>query len=142
MFVLIASKGLYSHAGTCFSAAAWTTISTPSNARIKRSLSRTSPIKNLNLSRYGLNSSIFSIKNFLYSYLENTMIFLILGYLLKIVSINFLPKLPVPPVTKIVLLFNIYTPLIFFYTITNVISFQLHKIALYVIFFLWEEFCF
>jgi hypothetical protein len=32
-FVLTASKGLYSAAGTCFNAAACTTKSTPSNAR-------------------------------------------------------------------------------------------------------------
>tara|TARA_B100000131_G_C17616460_1_gene409908 strand:- start:91 stop:225 length:135 start_codon:yes stop_codon:yes gene_type:complete len=43
--VLIASNGLYSAAGTCFSAAAWITISTPSRAVFNLFLSRTSPIK-------------------------------------------------------------------------------------------------
>ena len=38
MLVLIASIGLYSQAGTCLSAAAWTTISTPCMARRRRSL--------------------------------------------------------------------------------------------------------
>ena len=41
----MASNGLYSAAGTCLSAAAWTTMSTPSMARYSRSLSRTSPMK-------------------------------------------------------------------------------------------------
>ena len=36
MFVLTASKGLYSQAGTCLSAAAWTTMSTPCSARKSR----------------------------------------------------------------------------------------------------------
>jgi hypothetical protein len=44
-FVLIASNGLNSAAGTCLSAAAWTTTSMPSKARCKRSGSRTSPRK-------------------------------------------------------------------------------------------------
>ncbi len=34
-FVLIASIGLYSQAGTCFSAAAWTTTSTPLNGALQ-----------------------------------------------------------------------------------------------------------
>ena len=45
MLVLIASKGLYSQTGTCLSAAAWMTTSTPSMARRSRSRSRTSPMK-------------------------------------------------------------------------------------------------
>ncbi len=45
IFVLMASIGLYSQVGTCFSAAAWTTISTPCMARTSRSRSLTSPMK-------------------------------------------------------------------------------------------------
>ncbi len=36
-FVCTASKGLYSHAGTCFSAAAWTITSTP-RSRLRQPL--------------------------------------------------------------------------------------------------------
>ena len=43
-FVCTASNGLYSHAGTCLSAAAWTMTSTPRVAIRSRSRSRTSPI--------------------------------------------------------------------------------------------------
>ena len=42
-FVWTASNGLYSHAGTCLSAAAWTITSTPRVATRSRSRSRTSP---------------------------------------------------------------------------------------------------
>ena len=45
MFVRTASNGLYSQAGTCLSAAACTTRSTPVIARRSRSTSRTSPMK-------------------------------------------------------------------------------------------------
>ena len=45
MLVWMHSDGLYSAAGTCFRAAAWITTSTPRNARISRSRSRTSPRK-------------------------------------------------------------------------------------------------
>ena len=45
IFVWIASNGLYSQAGTCFSAAACTTTVTPASARFNRSTSRTSPMK-------------------------------------------------------------------------------------------------
>ena len=44
-FVWTASNGLYSQAGTCLSAAAWTMTSTPRVARISRSRSRTSPMQ-------------------------------------------------------------------------------------------------
>jgi hypothetical protein len=44
-FVMMASIGLYSQAGTCLRAAAWTTRSTPSIARRSRASSRTSPMK-------------------------------------------------------------------------------------------------
>src|SRR5215470_2513900 len=44
--VWMASNGLYSQAGICLRAAAWTTISTPCMARASRSRSRTSPMKN------------------------------------------------------------------------------------------------
>ena len=43
--VLMHSKGLYSAIGTCFSAAAWITWSTPRMAVCSRSASRTSPMK-------------------------------------------------------------------------------------------------
>src|SRR3546814_6178615 len=45
IFVFTHSNGLYSAVGTIFVAAACTTYSIPDNARCKRSLSRTSPIK-------------------------------------------------------------------------------------------------
>jgi hypothetical protein len=45
MLVWTASNGLYSHAGTCLSAAAWTMTSTPRVALRRRSRSRTSPIR-------------------------------------------------------------------------------------------------
>ncbi len=45
MFVLTASNGLYSQTGTCLSAAAWMTTSTPRIATRRRSPSRTSPIR-------------------------------------------------------------------------------------------------
>jgi hypothetical protein len=45
MLVFTYSNGLYSAAGTIFSAAAWMTYSTPSRARLSRSRSRTSPMK-------------------------------------------------------------------------------------------------
>ena len=43
--VRTASNGLYSHASTCFIAAAWTTMSAPSTARVIRARSRTSPMR-------------------------------------------------------------------------------------------------
>ena len=47
MFVRIHSVGLYSAVSTCLIAAAWMITSIPSQALFTRSLSRTSPIKNL-----------------------------------------------------------------------------------------------
>jgi len=44
-FVLMHSMGLYSAAGTCFSAAAWMTYSTSRNAISRRLTSLTSPMK-------------------------------------------------------------------------------------------------
>ena len=44
---VVNSKGLYSAVGTCFSAAAWITISTPFNAVLSLSLFLTSPKKYL-----------------------------------------------------------------------------------------------
>ena len=43
--VLMHSSGLYSAVSTCLMAAAWIITSTPSQARVRRSRSRTSPIK-------------------------------------------------------------------------------------------------
>ena len=45
MFVLMHSRGLYSAAGTCFSAAACTTKLTSRIASLRRAWSRTSPMK-------------------------------------------------------------------------------------------------
>ena len=44
--VWTASNGLYSHAGTCFMAAACTTMSAPRMARVRRLRLRMSPTKN------------------------------------------------------------------------------------------------
>ena len=43
--VMTASMGLYSQVGTRLRAAAWITTSTPGMARLRRSASRTSPMK-------------------------------------------------------------------------------------------------
>ena len=57
MLVWTASNGLYSHAGTCLSAAAWTITSTPRVATRSRSRSRTSPSRNRSLRSWSLRSS-------------------------------------------------------------------------------------
>ena len=72
MLVLIHSKGSYSAIGTIFVAAACTTKSTPLSPRYRRSLSLTSPIKNLTLS-----SSLYflAISHCFISSRENIIIF-------------------------------------------------------------------
>src|ERR1035437_922671 len=95
-FVLMVSKGLYSAAGTCLSAAAWTTMSTPSNARDNLSRSRTSPRKNRN--RGSAPISCWNSYCLSSSRLNTTTR---LGEcLLRIVLMKARPNEPVPPVTR------------------------------------------
>src|SRR6266851_2940687 len=92
----MASKGLYSQAGTCFNAAACTTTVTPARARCNRPGSRTSPIKYLRLTSSKpeermsccLSSSRLKITSRLGWYSRN------------MISTNFFPNEPVPPVTR------------------------------------------
>ena len=70
MFVWTASNGLYSHAGTCLSAAAWTITSTPRVATRSRSRSRTSPSSH----RRRLSRNVFSSSDCLSSSRLNTRI--------------------------------------------------------------------
>src|ERR1043165_7062771 len=94
--VWMASKGLYSHAGTCLSAAACTTTVTPENARASRCGSRTSPRK---YRRLGWSNPAHRISCCLSSSRLKTISFC--GrYSRSINSVNFLPKDPVPPVTS------------------------------------------
>ena len=92
------SKGLYSAAGTCFSAAACTTTWTPSHARLRRSTSRTSPMKNRTRSSattccisYCFSSSRLKTMTFLGWWHSSTR------------RTNAWPKDPVPPVMSTVL---------------------------------------
>src|SRR5882724_11492405 len=96
ILVWIASNVLYSHAGTCFSAAACTTTVTPSNARTSRCGSRTSPINHRRLGWSNpsarisccFNSSRLRMTSFLGRYSRS------------IISTNLCPNDPVPPVTN------------------------------------------
>ena len=97
MFVFTHSKGLYSEVSTIFIAAACITTSTFIMAILNRSLSLTSPIKNLN---FPSGSLIFSRISYCFcSSREKITIRLIFGYLISFLVISF-PKVPVPPVTK------------------------------------------
>src|SRR5215471_2870588 len=92
----MASKGLYSHAGTCLSAAACTTIVTPARALSKREASRTSPRKYRNVGSSNPEARMSCCLSS--SRLKITRRF---GwYCFSMISTNFLPKDPVPPVTK------------------------------------------
>ncbi len=96
-FVFTNSKGLYSAAGTCLSAAAWMTTSTPSKARMRRGLSRTSPRKNR--IRRSWNSGSWPISYCLSSSRDRTTIRFTAGSIVSSRRMKALPNEPVPPVT-------------------------------------------
>src|SRR5690348_13533085 len=98
MFVCTASNGLYSHAGTCFMAAAWTTMSAPCIARTRRDRFRTSPTKKRRLPARGKRACISDCFS---SSREKTRM-TASGHRSVTSVMNALPKEPVPPVRRIV----------------------------------------
>ena len=114
-FVFTNSNGLYSATGTCFSAAAWNTISTFSIALYNLSLSLMSPIKNLRRLSANLD---FMFVCFHSSLLK---ILILLTFVLNSLFVKAVPRLPVPPVIRIVLPSNIR--FYFQTTIKNIIIF-------------------
>ena len=95
MFVWMASNGLYSQAGTCLSAAAWTITSTPRLATFRRSPSRTSPSSQRSRESW----SEFCSSDCLSSSRLNTRIECT-SWRASTVRMKAVPNDPVPPVTS------------------------------------------